>query len=77
MRRTEETGPGNWEAIVSKGIFRALVRCLSDPERNTGGGGKRQALLSGVVRCSKCQAVVTQGWSRAPAFARIAPAWAG
>ncbi len=45
-------------------MFRALARYLSDPERNTGGGGKRKALLSGVVRCSKCQAVVTQGWSR-------------
>ncbi|MEU4093055.1 recombinase family protein [Streptomyces sp. NPDC026673] len=64
VRRTEETGAGNWEAIVSEGIFRALVRYLSDPERNTGGGGKRKALLSGVVRCSQCQAVVTQGWSK-------------
>ncbi|MFJ2731605.1 hypothetical protein [Streptomyces sp. NPDC087317] len=45
-------------------MFRALVRYLIDPERNTGGGGKRKALLSGVVRCSKCQAVATQGWSK-------------
>ncbi|MCQ1581927.1 hypothetical protein [Streptomyces parvus] len=50
VRRTEETGAGNWEAIVSEGMFRALVRYLSAPERNTGGGGKRKALLSGVVR---------------------------
>ncbi|MFG3660597.1 recombinase family protein [Streptomyces sp. NPDC047706] len=60
VRLTDETGAGNWEAIVSEGIFRALVRYLSDPERNTG-GSKRKALLSGVVRCSKCQAVATQG----------------
>ncbi|MFJ7766842.1 recombinase family protein [Streptomyces sp. NPDC097107] len=64
VRVTEETGPGNWEPIVSEGVFRALARYLSDPERKTGGGGKRKALLSGVVRCSKCQAVVTQGWSK-------------
>ncbi|MFJ8273753.1 recombinase family protein [Streptomyces sp. NPDC094154] len=63
VRLTEETGAGNWEAIVSEGMFRALVRYLIDPERNTG-GGKRKALLSGVVRCSKCQAVATQGWSK-------------
>ncbi|MEU0964199.1 recombinase family protein [Streptomyces sp. NPDC005917] len=64
VRLTEETGTGNWDAIVSEGMYRALVRYLSDPERNTGGGGKRRALLSGVVRCSKCQAVATQGWSK-------------
>ncbi|MCX4413199.1 recombinase family protein [[Kitasatospora] papulosa] len=64
VRLTEETGTGNWESIVSEGLFRALVRYLSDPERNTGGGGKRKALLSGVVKCSKCKAVVTQGWSK-------------
>ncbi|MFF7216482.1 recombinase family protein [Streptomyces sp. NPDC008238] len=64
VRVTEETGTGNWRPIVSEGMFRALARYLSDPERNTGGGGRRKALLSGVVRCSKCQAVVTQGWSR-------------
>ncbi|MER6469924.1 recombinase family protein [Streptomyces collinus] len=64
VRVTEETGRGNWEPIVSEDVFRSLARCLSDPERNTGGGGRRKALLSGVVRCSKCQALVTQGWSK-------------
>ncbi|MFD3607142.1 hypothetical protein ACFWXA_03600 [Streptomyces atroolivaceus] len=29
--RGEETSAGNWEAIVSDGMFRALVRYLSDP----------------------------------------------
>ncbi|MFD8693003.1 hypothetical protein [Streptomyces sp. NPDC059651] len=42
VRRAEETGAGNWEAIVSEGVFRALVRYLSDPERNTGTAGRQR-----------------------------------
>lgn len=39
VRVTEGTGTANWEPLVSEGMFRALARYLSDPERNTGGGG--------------------------------------
>ncbi|MFP3990366.1 hypothetical protein U9R90_23460 [Streptomyces sp. E11-3] len=45
VRLTEETGAGTWAAIVSEGMFRALVHYLSDPKRNTGGGGKHKALF--------------------------------
>ncbi|MFI5849358.1 recombinase family protein [Micromonospora chalcea] len=60
-----ETGvPAGWEPIVPEDVYRATVRLLADPVRNTGGGGKRKGLLVGVATCSKCGGKASQGWSR-------------
>lgn len=62
----EETGhAATWQPIVSEDIYRATVRLLSDSSRNSGGGGRRKGLLTGVVRCAKCGSRVLQGNSRA------------
>lgn len=64
--RGDETGSqATWEPLVSEDIYRATVRLLSDPTRNTGGGGHRKGLLTGVVLCSRCGGRVLQGQSRA------------
>jgi site-specific DNA recombinase len=65
-RNGDETGhEAAWQAIVSEDLYRGTVRLLSDPARIPGGGGKRKALLTGVVVCSKCGSRVLQGTSRA------------
>ncbi|MEU4383546.1 recombinase family protein [Micromonospora echinofusca] len=56
--------PAGWEPIVPEDVYRATVRLLTDPVRNTGGGGKRKGLLVGVATCSKCGGKASQGWSK-------------
>ncbi|GIG92385.1 recombinase family protein [Plantactinospora endophytica] len=60
-----ETGnPATWEPIVPEDVYRATVRHLSEPSRNTGGGGRRKGLLVGVATCSRCGGKASQGWSK-------------
>src|ERR1035437_5463302 len=52
--RGEEVSPGTWTPIVSPETYRAAVHILTSPTRNSGGGGKRQNLLTGVAHCAEC-----------------------
>jgi site-specific DNA recombinase len=61
---TETGAEALWDPIVSEDVYRAVARMLSEPARNTGGGGRRKALLTGIASCSKCGGKVLQGVSR-------------
>lgn len=54
----------SWEPIVEETIWRAVVRIFDDPARNSGGGGRRKALLTGVAECGRCGGKMLQGQSR-------------
>jgi hypothetical protein len=46
VRLTKETGAGNWKAIVSEGMFRALVGYLSDLRSDHGEPSRLSASVS-------------------------------
>jgi len=60
--RGEEVHPGTWASIVPPETYRAAVHILTSPTRNSGGGGKRQNLLTGVAVCAVCGSGVKVGW---------------
>ena len=60
--RGEEVHPGTWASIVPPETYRAAVHILTSPTRNSGGGGKRQNLLTGVAHCAECGEGVKVGW---------------
>ena len=60
--RGEEVGAGTWAPIVSAATYRAAVHILTSPTRNSGGGGVRQNLLTGVATCAVCGSGVKVGW---------------
>ena len=49
------TFPAVWDAIISVDDHRRLVAILTDPERRKNRGGRRY-LLTGLLRCSLCEA---------------------
>lgn len=53
-----------WDPIVSAEAYEAVVTLLGDPERRTGGDGKRKGLLSYVAVCDPCGAPMGQGWNK-------------
>lgn len=53
-----------WDGIVSPEIFEAAHRLLTDPARNTGGGGKRKGLLTGIATCASCDGPLGQSWNK-------------
>jgi site-specific DNA recombinase len=57
-----DTGTCTWAPIVSPETYRAAVHILTSPTRNTGGGGRRQNLLTGVAHCAECGGGVKVGW---------------
>ena len=61
-RGEEIDHPGTWTPIVSAETYRAAAHILTSPTRNTGGGGKRQNLLTGVAVCAVCGSGVKVGW---------------
>lgn len=64
----EEVGKASWEPIVGEDVFRAVAKILNSPERrrNWGRGGynRRENLLTGIARCSKCDSTVRAGYRR-------------
>ena len=60
--RGDAVAPATWEAIVSEETWRAVVYVLTSADRNSGGGGARQHLLTGVAVCGECGASVKGGW---------------
>ncbi|MEU0314981.1 recombinase family protein [Nocardioides sp. NPDC006273] len=67
QRRTE-VGEAAWEPIVDEEVFRAVVRILSDPSRRMYpagtrvGFGRRENLLTGFAKCSKCEGPMRAAW---------------
>jgi hypothetical protein len=61
-RGEEVSAAASWTPIVSAATYRAVAHILTSPTRNTGGGGKRQNLLTGVARCAECGGGVKVGW---------------
>jgi DNA invertase Pin-like site-specific DNA recombinase len=51
------------DPIVAADTFYAVNHLLSDPSRNTGGGGVVQTLLSGIAQCRTCDGTVKLMWS--------------
>lgn len=60
--RGDRVADATWEAIVSPEMFRAVTYILTSASRNSGGGGVRQNLLTGVAICAECGAGVKAGW---------------
>jgi hypothetical protein len=61
----EEVGQADWEAIVPEETYRAAVRVLNDPGRDTGGGGRiPRNLVSGIAVCGRhgCGGDAKVGW---------------
>lgn len=57
-----EVGEGAWDAIVDVGTYRAAVALLTDPKRDTGGGGRLPtSLLTGIAVCGVCGGPVKAG----------------
>lgn len=54
--RGEEVGRGAWEPIVAEDVYRGVAAMLKDPARTRRpiNGYGRHYLLSGLVRCGKC-----------------------
>lgn len=61
-RGEEVAHTAQWVPIVSADIYRAAVHILTSPTRNSGGGGRRQNLLTGVAVCAECGSGVKVGW---------------
>jgi len=51
-----------WTPIVPPETYRAAVHILTRSTRNSGGGGRRQNLLTGVAHCAVCGGGVKVGW---------------
>lgn len=59
--RGEQVGTGDWEPILDEETHRSLVVRLTDPTRRMGVSSKGRTpsnLLSGIARCSECDATV-------------------
>lgn len=53
----EDTGPGDWPAILDRATFDALTIKLTDPRRRTAPDDvNAKYLLSGILTCGKCGA---------------------
>ncbi|CAN1485911.1 Ser_Recombinase domain containing protein [Mycobacteriaceae bacterium] len=59
--RGAEVGQGTWDPIVAEDVYRGVAAILKDPSRTRRpvNGYGRQYLLSGVVRCGKCDKTMT------------------
>lgn len=53
--------PGAWEPLVDRSTWDDVRSILLDPHRKTSPGTARRWLLSGLARCSVCDAPVTSG----------------
>lgn len=60
--RGDVVADATWEAIVTPETFRAATYLLTNASRNSGGGGVRQNLLTGVATCAVCGSGVKVGW---------------
>jgi len=60
--RGDRVADATWEALVSAETFRAATYILTNASRNSGGGGVRQNLLTGVAVCAECGSGVKVGW---------------
>ena len=60
--RGDRVADATWEALVSEETFRAATYVLTNASRNSGGGGVRQNLLTGVAVCAECGSGVKVGW---------------
>ncbi len=52
---SEIVGEGNWEPIVDETTWRRVRAILTDPARRTTPGPAPRHLLTGALRCGKCQ----------------------
>lgn len=64
-RNGEIVGPGNWEGIVSEGVWRSAASILSNPGRNPRPGSRaRKYLLTGIAVCgARCGSTLSSGKS--------------
>lgn len=53
--RGEPLGSGDWPPILDESTHRALVARLTDPRRRTATTTARKYLLSGLVKCGRCE----------------------
>lgn len=63
----EVLGRGKWDPIVDETELTMVVAKLSSPERTSGGikaGRRATNLLTGIMRCSKCDGTVRAGSQR-------------
>lgn len=60
--RGDYVAAAKWLPIVSEETFRAATYVLTNASRNSGGGGVRQNLLTGVAVCAVCGSGVKVGW---------------
>jgi site-specific DNA recombinase len=57
----EEVGRAKWPAIVDEGTYRTVMAILTDPSRRVGAGRERRYLLTGLVRCGRCDRPMGSG----------------
>ncbi|WLW38599.1 integrase [Streptomyces phage Verabelle] len=57
-----EIGKAAWSPIVSEETYRRAVSVLTQPERRTGGGGRREAVMTGLAHCAHCGSPVRTAW---------------
>jgi len=51
-----------WQPILERDVWEAVCAVLTDPKRYTGGTPGRKHLLSGLVRCGKCDHPMRSGF---------------
>jgi site-specific DNA recombinase len=59
----EDLGTGRWPALVDEASFAAVRALLADPSRRTTTNGARKHFLPGLLRCGRCGAVMSSGWT--------------
>jgi hypothetical protein len=59
-------GEGNWPAIVSEDLWRAVHDKLSDPDRICGASRARKHLLSNIATCGLCGSGLGSGVTKKP-----------
>lgn len=52
--RGKVVGPGDWPAIVTEDLWRAVTHILSDPARRTRLSWGRKHLMTNIAACSEC-----------------------
>jgi len=61
--REEIVAKGKWPAIVSEDVWRGACDILTSPQRQRG-RAQRKHLLSGLVRCGRCETELSSGVKR-------------
>lgn len=67
LGKMEIIGKGDWPAIVTEKVYRAVANILTDPARDLftkNGGRARKHLLVGIAKCGKCGHTVRSGQNR-------------